>query len=52
MIQVKISLICLFVYNIIGVGKTSLIHKYIHGEFLKDYNITVGVDFKSKTVQL
>jgi hypothetical protein len=36
----------------LGVGKTTLIHKYIHGEFLNEYNITVGVDFKSKTVQL
>lgn len=36
----------------VGVGKTSLIHKYIHGEFLTEYNITVGVDFKSKTVHL
>jgi hypothetical protein len=41
-----------FILIIIGVGKTSLIHKYIHGEFLSEYNITVGVDFKSKTVNL
>lgn len=36
----------------IGVGKTTLIHKYLHGEFLNEYNITVGVDFKSRTVHI
>jgi GTPase SAR1 family protein len=41
-----------FFLFILGVGKTTLIHKYIHGDFLFDYHITVGVDFSSKTVQL
>ena len=36
----------------LGVGKKTLIHKYLHGDFLNEYNITVGVDFKSKTVHI
>jgi GTPase SAR1 family protein len=27
-----------------------LIHKYIHGKFKDEYQVTVGVDFSSKTV--
>lgn len=33
-----------------GTGKTSLIRKYIHGTFKDEYEVTVGVDFSSKTV--
>jgi|JI9StandDraft_2_1071091.scaffolds.fasta_scaffold310336_2 small GTP-binding protein len=33
-----------------GTGKTSLIRKYIHGAFKDEYEVTVGVDFSSKTV--
>lgn len=30
-------------------GKTSLIYKYIKGEFRLDYNVTLGVEFYTKT---
>jgi len=33
-----------------GTGKTSLIHKYIHGAFKDEYDVTVGVDFSSKMI--
>lgn len=29
-------------------GKTSLIYKYIRGEFRLDYNVTLGVEFYTK----
>lgn len=35
-----------------GVGKTTLIHRYLKGEFLKDTQMTIGVDFMITTVQL
>ena len=35
-----------------GAGKTSLIKKYIQGKFQDEYEVTVGVDFYSKTVQI
>lgn len=37
---------------IVGVGKSSLLLKYIKGEFSQDYNVTVGVEFSSKTVEV
>lgn len=30
-----------------GVGKTNIIYRYTKGEFLKDYNPTIGVDFST-----
>ena len=38
--------------NQIGVGKTSLILKYIKNIFSYDYQITVGVEFFTKTLQI
>lgn len=35
-----------------GTGKTSLIHQYIHGKFKDEYQVTVGVDFSSKIVEV
>ncbi|MFQ5979494.1 MAG: Rab family GTPase [Candidatus Heimdallarchaeota archaeon] len=35
-----------------GVGKTSLIHQYVHASFKHDYKITIGLDVTAKTVQL
>jgi small GTP-binding protein len=35
-----------------GVGKTSLIHRYILNDFDKDYSGTVGIDFFTKPVQV
>lgn len=34
-----------------GTGKTSLIRKYVDGQFSEYYKITVGVDFASKSIQ-
>jgi GTPase SAR1 family protein len=34
------------------VGKTALLTKYIKGEFTDAYNVTVGVEFTSKTVRI
>lgn len=33
-----------------GVGKTSLIYQYIKGIFKLDYNVTVGVEFYTKSI--
>lgn len=35
-----------------GVGKSSILLKYIDGIFTEDYMSTIGVDFKIKTVKL
>ena len=35
-----------------GVGKTSIVHSFIHGKFEKDYQATIGVDFLSKTIHV
>jgi GTPase SAR1 family protein len=35
-----------------GVGKSSLINRYIKGEFSEQYNVTVGVEFASKMMVL
>ena len=37
---------------ILGVGKTSLIRRFISDEFNYSYQVTVGVDFLSKVVQV
>jgi GTPase SAR1 family protein len=34
------------------VGKSSMLVKYIKGEFSNEYNVTVGVEFNSKTVEI
>lgn len=33
-------------------GKTSLVRRYIFKEFSDNYNVTVGLDFQSKTIQM
>jgi GTPase SAR1 family protein len=38
--------------SMIGVGKSSLIMRYLKGEFSETYNVTVGVEFASKMVQV
>lgn len=35
-----------------GVGKSSILLKYCEDRFVPEHNVTVGVDFRSKTVQL
>ena len=35
-----------------GVGKTAILNKYIKGEFTDQYNVTVGVEFTSKTIKI
>jgi small GTP-binding protein len=36
----------------LGVGKTSLITRYISNEFSKDHSATVGIDFFTKPIQV
>ncbi|EAY16547.1 small GTP-binding protein, putative [Trichomonas vaginalis G3] len=31
-----------------GVGKTTLIHQFVNGEFIADFKATIGADFSSK----
>lgn len=33
-------------------GKTSLAYNYVNGTFRADYNVTVGVEFSSKTLEI
>ncbi|MFO8020252.1 MAG: GTP-binding protein [Promethearchaeia archaeon] len=35
-----------------AVGKTSLVHRFINDEFQANYELTVGVDFKTKKVEV
>ena len=35
-----------------GVGKTTLLHKYIEGEFLADTKMTIGVQFSIKELNI
>lgn len=35
-----------------AVGKTSLVHRFINEEFQANYELTVGVDFKTKDVEV
>ena len=35
-----------------GIGKTSLIHRYIYNEFKENNESTIGLDFQEKTVQV
>jgi GTPase SAR1 family protein len=34
----------------VGVGKSSMLIRYLKGEFSEQYNVTVGVEFASKSV--
>lgn len=35
----------------LGVGKTALVHRFVKNHFLQDYEATVGVNFKFRTVK-
>ncbi len=35
-----------------AVGKTSLLHRFIHGKFAGDYMATIGVDFLTKDLEI
>ena len=35
-----------------GVGKTSLIHRYVQNQFRADFKATIGADFNSKTIHV
>lgn len=35
-----------------AVGKTSVIQRYVNGQFRKDYQMTIGVDFSLKIIQM
>ncbi len=34
-----------------AVGKTSLLHRFVHNQFVLKYKVTIGVDFLTKTVE-
>lgn len=38
--------------SIIGVGKTSLLLKYVHNKFSYDYQVTTGIEFFTKEVPI
>ena len=45
----------LFKYIIIGdaaVGKSNLLLRYAHGQFKQEYQLTIGVEFGAKNIQL
>ena len=45
----------LFKYIIIGdaaVGKSNLLLRYAHGQFKDEYQLTIGVEFGAKTIQI
>ncbi|GMR32437.1 hypothetical protein PMAYCL1PPCAC_02632, partial [Pristionchus mayeri] len=35
----------------VSVGKSALVHRFIHGEFMEHYNTTIGTSFQAKRVQ-
>jgi len=35
-----------------GVGKSSLLHRYVAGQFNRSYSVTIGADFASREVDL
>ena len=35
-----------------GVGKTTLLHRYVNGKFLNTATMTIGVEFLSKQIQM
>lgn len=40
------------VYSRIGVGKSCLLQRYTKDEFGSEYNVTIGVEFSSKTIDV
>ncbi|KAH7828348.1 Rab32A3 [Monocercomonoides exilis] len=45
-------LLKILVVGDLGVGKTSLIQRYVHNIFNREYKTTIGVDFAYKLIQL
>jgi Ras-related protein Rab-7A len=35
-----------------GVGKTALLHKYVHGQFIQEHKATIGADFITKEISV
>ncbi len=35
-----------------GVGKTTLLHRYVNGEFLEETSMTLGLDIFNKEVEI
>ncbi|GMH24519.1 hypothetical protein Nepgr_026362 [Nepenthes gracilis] len=46
------TLLKVIVLGDVGVGKTSLINRYIHKKFSHQYKATIGADFATKELQL
>ena len=34
-----------------GVGKTTILYRFVHNEFIEDMNLTIGVDFHKKVLE-
>ncbi|KAH0794964.1 Ras family protein [Histomonas meleagridis] len=45
------KIVKIIVVGDMGTGKTSMIRKFVDGNFSEFYKITIGVDFASKTIQ-
>ena len=51
----QISFNYLFKYIIIGdaaVGKSNLLLRYTHGQFKQEYQLTIGVEFGAKNIEI
>ena len=35
-----------------GVGKTTLINRYLTGQYSEEYSMTIGVDFYTKNIEI
>ena len=35
-----------------GVGKTSLLHKYVNNRFIEEHKATIGADFSTKEIMI
>ncbi|ETO19012.1 Rab7 [Reticulomyxa filosa] len=35
-----------------GVGKTALLHRYVHGQFIQEHKATIGADFITKDISV
>ena len=46
------NIVKIMVIGDIGVGKTSLVRRYVDREYSPDYKISVQLDFKQKQVQM
>ncbi len=51
-VEIKQDLFKIVVVGDGGVGKTTLLHRYVHGEYLRNASMTIGVEFFNKRMQV